>query len=336
MPATSTCSGRPSRITLDGDQLHPRRARRRSPRPALADEIRRNPYRSIVAAGGRAGPRRRPRRSTSSTPTSHPSGRRAPGQPGPGVAAWATEAPRGLLFHRYELDEDGRSRPPRIVPPTSQNQAAIEADLAAFAPSVLDLPHGRGDAPTRAADPELRPVHHVRDPLPGPLASEHGREPLPAPPSDSSSAATPDRGDDGAPLAAVAPLLPSLPSHLLGATWTSDAASSSSSTDLIDAADGARPASSSTPRSAFEPGAGRRRSRSTELPARDAAVGPVPRSSHALPIGQIVGDRGGHARATRSRGSLVAIGGTSFGFGPGLARPVRRHWPRSRTPSSRC
>ncbi|MFH0751537.1 MAG: nickel-dependent hydrogenase large subunit, partial [Chloroflexota bacterium] len=45
----------------------------------------------------------------------------------PGVAAWATEAPRGLLFHRYEVDEAGRVASAQIVPPTSQNQAAIEA-----------------------------------------------------------------------------------------------------------------------------------------------------------------------------------------------------------------
>jgi coenzyme F420-reducing hydrogenase alpha subunit len=44
-------------------------------------------------------------------------------------AAWATEAPRGLLWHRYTFDADGRVRSARIVPPTSQNQARIEQDL---------------------------------------------------------------------------------------------------------------------------------------------------------------------------------------------------------------
>jgi sulfhydrogenase subunit alpha len=62
----------------------------------------------------------------------------------PASCAWATEAPRGLLFHRYELDEHGRIASAQIVPPTSQNQAsAIEADLSAFAPSVLALSHTR-------------------------------------------------------------------------------------------------------------------------------------------------------------------------------------------------
>jgi len=41
----------------------------------------------------------------------------------------ATEAPRGLLWHHYELDHTGRVHTARIVPPTSQNQARIEQDL---------------------------------------------------------------------------------------------------------------------------------------------------------------------------------------------------------------
>lgn len=46
-----------------------------------------------------------------------------------GTGYGATEAPRGLLWHRYEVDEDGVIRAARIVPPTSQNQARIETDL---------------------------------------------------------------------------------------------------------------------------------------------------------------------------------------------------------------
>jgi coenzyme F420-reducing hydrogenase alpha subunit len=52
-----------------------------------------------------------------------------PVTPRAGEAAWATEAPRGLLWHRYAVDEDGRIASARIVPPTSQNQARIEQDL---------------------------------------------------------------------------------------------------------------------------------------------------------------------------------------------------------------
>ena len=40
-----------------------------------------------------------------------------------------TEAPLGALWHRYEIGADGLIKNARIVPPTSQNQAAIEADL---------------------------------------------------------------------------------------------------------------------------------------------------------------------------------------------------------------
>jgi len=46
-----------------------------------------------------------------------------------GVGYGCTEAPRGLLWHRYELDAQGRMVNARIVPPTSQNQARIEEDL---------------------------------------------------------------------------------------------------------------------------------------------------------------------------------------------------------------
>ncbi|WP_406510066.1 Ni/Fe hydrogenase subunit alpha [Streptomyces sp. NBC_00212] len=41
----------------------------------------------------------------------------------------ATEAPRGLLYHRYALDAEGTVTDARLVPPTAQNQGAIEADL---------------------------------------------------------------------------------------------------------------------------------------------------------------------------------------------------------------
>lgn len=41
----------------------------------------------------------------------------------------ATEAPRGLLFHEYEIDAQGRIARAIIIPPTSQNQGQIEIDL---------------------------------------------------------------------------------------------------------------------------------------------------------------------------------------------------------------
>ncbi len=51
-------------------------------------------------------------------------------QPRAGTACWATEAPRGLLWHRYSVNEQGAVTTAKIVPPTSQNQARIEQDLA--------------------------------------------------------------------------------------------------------------------------------------------------------------------------------------------------------------
>ncbi len=69
----------------------------------------------------------------------------APERPAVTVAAraatgfGATEAPRGLLYHRYRLDEDGTIAEASIVPPTSQNQASIEDDLVSFVGSYLDL-----------------------------------------------------------------------------------------------------------------------------------------------------------------------------------------------------
>jgi len=66
----------------------------------------------------------------------------APAVPVParaGEGHGATEAPRGLLYHRYRLDEDGTILEAQIVPPTSQNQASIEADLRAFVQPRLHL-----------------------------------------------------------------------------------------------------------------------------------------------------------------------------------------------------
>jgi len=60
-------------------------------------------------------------------------------QPRRAVGHGATEAPRGMLYHRYEIDEDGTIRDARIVPPTSQNQRAIEEDLRAVVAHHLDL-----------------------------------------------------------------------------------------------------------------------------------------------------------------------------------------------------
>ena len=56
-----------------------------------------------------------------------------------GIGHGVSEAPRGLLYHRYRIDEDGLVSAATIIPPTSQNQAAIEADLAGVVSSNLSL-----------------------------------------------------------------------------------------------------------------------------------------------------------------------------------------------------
>lgn len=57
--------------------------------------------------------------------------------PRAGVGCHATEAPRGLLWHRYEIGADGLVKAAAIVPPTSQNQAEIEGDLRSLLPPLL-------------------------------------------------------------------------------------------------------------------------------------------------------------------------------------------------------
>ncbi|MFI9615263.1 Ni/Fe hydrogenase subunit alpha [Streptomyces sp. NPDC052023] len=64
-----------------------------------------------------------------------------------GTGHGATEAPRGLLYHRYRLDDDGTVTDARIVPPTAQNQGAIEDELARTAQAAV--------AGGRASDEEL-------------------------------------------------------------------------------------------------------------------------------------------------------------------------------------
>jgi sulfhydrogenase subunit alpha len=56
-----------------------------------------------------------------------------------GVGHGVSEAPRGLLYHRYAVGEDGLIKAVTMVPPTSQNQAAIEHDMAQLVAANLSL-----------------------------------------------------------------------------------------------------------------------------------------------------------------------------------------------------
>jgi coenzyme F420-reducing hydrogenase alpha subunit len=61
-------------------------------------------------------------------------------KPRAGTGHGCTEAPRGILYHRYRLDDQGVIQEAKIVPPTSQNQKSIERDLWRFVPQNMDLP----------------------------------------------------------------------------------------------------------------------------------------------------------------------------------------------------
>jgi len=58
-----------------------------------------------------------------------------------GLGAAATEAPRGLLYHHYSIDDKGFVKDAKIVPPTAQNLGRMEADLWQLAPSLLAMQH---------------------------------------------------------------------------------------------------------------------------------------------------------------------------------------------------
>jgi coenzyme F420-reducing hydrogenase alpha subunit len=157
--------GPSSRVTLNAARLHPL-AGEALARSGLAEQIRVNPYWSIAARAvelvhacaealdiidGYVAPDRA----------------YVPWRPRAGETGWATEAPRGLLFHHYRIDERGLVAEAQIVPPTSQNQAAIEADLTSFAPSVLALPHAeatlRLEQLIRSYDPCISCATHFLD-----------------------------------------------------------------------------------------------------------------------------------------------------------------------------
>ena len=57
-----------------------------------------------------------------------------------GIGSGATEAPRGTLYHRYSIDENGIILDAHIMPPTAQNQKTIESDLRAYVPPRANLP----------------------------------------------------------------------------------------------------------------------------------------------------------------------------------------------------
>lgn len=74
-------------------------------------------------------------------------------EPHAGTGCHATEAPRGLIYHRYRIGDDGLIAEAKIVPPTSQNQWQIEEDLREFVPQVTSLDD---EAATRKCEHMIR------------------------------------------------------------------------------------------------------------------------------------------------------------------------------------
>ena len=64
-----------------------------------------------------------------------------------------TEAPRGILYHRYRLDADGMILEANIVPPTAQNQRSVESDLRELVARSIDSP---ADKLTRSCELAIR------------------------------------------------------------------------------------------------------------------------------------------------------------------------------------
>ena len=127
-----------ARYSLNSDRLTPRAAAA-ARHAGLGREVR-NPYRSIIV------------RAVESVYAAEEALRllekyRAPDRawvpPPPGFAggtgAAISEAPRGILYHRYRLGKDGRIEEAKIVPPTSQNQRRIEDDLRDVVTRSIDL-----------------------------------------------------------------------------------------------------------------------------------------------------------------------------------------------------
>ncbi|MBO3757741.1 MAG: nickel-dependent hydrogenase large subunit, partial [Candidatus Brockarchaeota archaeon] len=55
----------------------------------------------------------------------------------------AVEAPRGILYHRYSFDKEGRIQNANIVTPTAMNVFSLELDIKQLLSENLDLPESK-------------------------------------------------------------------------------------------------------------------------------------------------------------------------------------------------
>ncbi|MCL4465875.1 MAG: Ni/Fe hydrogenase subunit alpha [Chloroflexi bacterium] len=86
-------------------------------------------------------------------------------RPRASAGAATTEAPRGMLYHRYELDDQGRVLTANLIPPTAMNQRQIEQDLRDYVPGLLHLPDEqvtlKAEAMVRNYDPCISCSSHA-------------------------------------------------------------------------------------------------------------------------------------------------------------------------------
>jgi sulfhydrogenase subunit alpha len=115
-----------ARYTLNGDRLSP--LARTTAREAGLDEECRDAFKSIVVRGVELVYACDEALRLIQT-YEEPDAPAIEVEPRAGVGYGVSEAPRGLLYHRYTIDDAGMIVDAKIVPPTSQNQLAIEEDL---------------------------------------------------------------------------------------------------------------------------------------------------------------------------------------------------------------
>ncbi len=170
----ATLDGKPymvgplARYTNNFDQLSP--TTQRAALAAALGETCRNPFRSIVVRAVELAYAVEEAMALIDRWTSMPSAGLAPAVPVPpraGEGCGASEAPRGTIFHRYVIDKEGTIQDAQIVPPTSQNQMSIEADLKTAAQSWIHLDHRalthRCEQAIRNYDPCISCATHFLD-----------------------------------------------------------------------------------------------------------------------------------------------------------------------------
>ena len=154
--------GPAARVTLNADQLHPI-AREALDASGLAQQIARNPYWSIAA---RAVELIHASAAALDIVNAYEEPARpfVPWTPRGGETGWGSEAPRGICWHHYDVDDNGHVIGAQIIAPTGQNQGMIEQDLSGFAPQVLSLPHAKAtvrlEQLIRAYDPCISCATH--------------------------------------------------------------------------------------------------------------------------------------------------------------------------------